>query len=525
MPAPNTGSFLDRETLAGFQSILSEEDAPSSETVEPPSFFSDLNLDQVIDLITAEFAEYDLKQFFYRSLHDLDGISYRQDVMQDLDQTSAMQAVDAFSRKMRLMRKCLDQSKRLRDYKHAMTRRFLVAVQGYCDAVESLARDLSAFEAQSRGFKAFREYLWEYVASARFRGLANEAAKLEQDFSAITYSLLISGGSVTVRDYQNEADYSASVEETFAKFREGLAANHCVEIPKWSGMNHIEAQIQDRVALLKPDVFDSLERFFSVHADYLDPKIAQFEREVQFYVAYLRYVSKFRAAGLTFCRPILSQASKEIAARNTFDIALAAKLVKEKTVVVRNDFFLRGPERILVVSGPNQGGKTTFARTFGQLHYLAGLGCLVPGDEARLFLCDQLFTHFERAEDPANLRGKLQDDLVRIRQILEKATSNTIVVLNEIFSSTTVKDAVYLSKKIVAHMSALDLIGVCVTFLDELASFNEKTVSMVSCVDPSNPAVRTYKLERRLADGLAYALAVAEKYRVTHDWIKERVPE
>jgi DNA mismatch repair ATPase MutS len=215
--------------------------------------------------------------------------------------------------------------------------------------------------------------------------------------------------------------------------------------------------------------------------------------------------------------------TKEIEVKEGFDIALAHKGVEEKTTIVTNDFCLKGNERLLVVTGPNQGGKTTFARMFGQMHYLAGIGCPVPGVKAQLFLCNHIFTHFEKKEDIQNLRSKLEDDLVRLHRILQQCSSGDIVILNEILTSATLHDSIFLSKKIMEKIIDLDVIGVWVTFIDELASYSEKTVSMAATIFPENPALRTYKIVRMPANGLAYALSIAEKYQLTYSMLKKRI--
>ena len=507
-----------------FHSILSERtaDGRAEETPEAPECFVDLNLDQIINAITLGKQEYNLKPFYYTPLRDTDAIAYRHEAMRDLESKPLFESITLFAHRMRAMRERLTQAGKLH-YKYQRESWFLDAVETYCDAVNCLADDLSRADLKSRGFLAFRAYMGDYIASDRFTALLAETKKLKVDLSTVRYCILINGNAVKVRKYASESDYSVAVEQTFAKFKQGAVTDYTVKLPTWPDMNHVEAQILDLVARLYPDIFARLDDLCARHGSYLDETIGVFDREVQFYIAYLEHIATFKRAGLRFCYPQMVTEVKEVYEYEGYDLALAHKLISGKSPIVCNDFHLQDPERIIVVSGPNQGGKTTFARTFGQLHYLASLGCPVPGREAQLYLFDRLFTHFEQAEDLQNLRGKLEDDLVRIHAILDQATPCSIIIMNEILTSTTLQDAVSLGKKVMERIITLDLLCVCVTFLDELAVMSAKTVSMVSTVVPENPTVRTFKIVRKPPDGLSYALSIAEKHRLTYHQLKERV--
>jgi DNA mismatch repair ATPase MutS len=159
----------------------------------------------------------------------------------------------------------------------------------------------------------------------------------------------------------------------------------------------------------------------------------------------------------------------------------------------------------------------------GQLHYFALLGLYVPAQQATLYLVDNIFTHFEKSENIHNLRGKLYDDLVRIKAILDKSTARSLIIMNEIFTSTTSHDAIFLGTRVIEKVIALDAICICVTFIDELTALDTSVVSMMSTVEEDNEASRTYKIIRKPADGVAWSVTLVQKYGLTYEKIKARL--
>ncbi len=514
------------DTAAGdfgdFSSILSPF-GPASFLAKQPGFLADLNLDQVIDAAVAGDDPAVLSPVFWTACRDEATVRHRQEIFADLDRPALGDLVAPFRVAMRRLRATLDQAGKTgwAVHRDALT---LHAAGLYCDAVRALAEGLRRGEPRSAGLGACARFLEAMLAEARFAALDSGVARCRAALAGVEYGLLFRGDTVLVRPRAGEPDCVGAIHARFARFREAdTPPLRPPETPDGAGLDHVEAEILARVARLFPGPFGELRGFVAAHPDFIDPVVARLDRELGFYSAWLGVMAPLQRAGLAFCTPAVSATDKAETLEGGFDVALAAKLVREGTAVVRNGYALSGAERVLVVTGPNQGGKTTFARMVGQVHHLAALGCPVPGTRAALFLPDAIFTHFERPESIATLRGRLEQELVDLHRTCVAMTADSLMVLNEVFNSTGFVDQVFLGTEVLARVLAAGAIGVCVTFIDALSTLGPGTVSMVGDVDPLDPATRTFRVRRRPADGLAHARALAERRGLDYPRLRARL--
>ena len=514
-----TPSFEPSSTV--FVSLLWRAEAEANEAARAPDCFHDLALEGFVAGLIAGREQHALAPLYWAPLIEIGAVHHRQAVVRDLLDDWIARICEAFTDAMQRVRDGFVQADR---HRHELQKRrlLLAALERYCEGVSTLADTLGRCSLSSSGLRALDDFLFALVRSDAFGALRRETEAVAAGLAAVRYDVKVYGGGLRVERRGQGHDQGAEVETLFAKFRQGAPAERPPEPRDAPGLNSIEEVILEFVARLQPELFDRMAVLAEGARAALDLTLCRIDREFQFFLAYRDAIAPLRRAGLRFCLPTVTR-EKAVSSRDGFDVALATRLVREGTPVVTNGFDLAAGERILLVSGPNQGGKTTFARAFGQMHHLASLGLPVPGSAATLHLADAVFTHFEREESVVDQRSKLEDDLVRVRDLLGAATPASVIVLNEIFSSTTLDDAVFLAGEVLRRVVALDVLCVLVTFLDELVALSPTIVSAVSTVVPDDPARRTFEIVRRPADGRSYALAIAEKHRLTYAALSDRL--
>lgn len=295
-------------------SVLSPVGEVVAKNLEQPAGFSDLNLDQLVASLTTGREEYDLSSLYFRHLDDPAVIRYRQEVFADLEDKGTLSVVSTFATQLRGLRARAMQMDKLRHH-HQRQGAVIDVVEGYCEAVAALELGLRDRALQGRALLGLRAHLACYVTSAGFRAMVEDTEAIRRRLWEVRYTVRIVGGRVHVARYADEADHSAEVLAFFERFKQGEAKEY--RTAAWAGreLNRVEGLVLDLVARLHPEAFAALSDYCHQHVDFLDPTLRRFEREVQFYLAYLAYLAPLCDAGLPFCFPEITEGSKEVSAR------------------------------------------------------------------------------------------------------------------------------------------------------------------------------------------------------------------
>jgi DNA mismatch repair ATPase MutS len=267
-----------------------------------------------------------------------------------------------------------------------------------------------------------------------------------------------------------------------------------------------------------------------------------------FYLGAVRFIRQFQKLGLPMCRPqIAPEEERRCVVKDSYNVHLFLRHSGtddgEGSAIVRND-ILMGPGpggHILILTGPNHGGKTTFLQGVGVLHILAQAGCYVPGTQALISPLDHLFTHFPVEEKPESDAGRFGEEAMRLAKIFEQLTRHSLVLLNESLSSTSFGESLYLAQDIVRILRRIGTRAIYSTHLHELANKvdelnasvpgDSRIISVVSSPVETpgqangNELNRTYKVEARPPLGQSYAREIAARYGISYEQLQNVLSE
>lgn len=503
-------------------SVLHLEGVPPAGPVADRASLDDLQLVRWLDAVAEQAGVDDLKSFFSVPAASREEAVYRQEVFRDLGAAAVRRVMGAA---MQALRECELAHERASGVGASLelARYRLTAASAYVAGVRDLRNGLLASGATSRALGSLGAYLDRYLASEPFLRMANRAGHLEAALGAIRYTLRVGPGYVTVDADAPKEDYAKVVVETFARFRVGTSKDYRTAYRPASHLNGLEERILEELASQHEDLFAELASFAREYEDPVDPVMAQFGSDMHFYLAVADCRRESERLGHPWTLPEIIEDEAPMRVRDAADLALIHPRLGAMDEVVRNDIDRLPHEHLVVITGPNQAGKTTFARIWGQLHILTRMGCPVPATDAHLPFMRLVDTHFEHAEQAATQQGKLKDDLLRVHSIVERSDRGSLVILNELFASTTATDAFVLSQDTLDRLLAKGAVVVCVTFLWELAERSGATASWVGAVDPVDPRRRTYRIRRAPPEGRAHTEALAASYGLTAGSLASRL--
>lgn len=196
--------------------------------------------------------------------------------------------------------------------------------------------------------------------------------------------------------------------------------------------------------------------------------------ELAFYIGCLNLHKQLSQMNESACFPQLADSDKrQQTFKGLYDLSLSLNM---KQKIVANDLNAED-KRIIIVTGANQGGKTTFLRSIGSAQLMMQCGMFVPAESFCSNVCESLFTHFNREEDVSMKSGKLDEELSRMSDIIDNIKPNSMLLFNESFSATNEREGSEIARQIVRALLEKRIKIFFVTHLYEFAHnfFDDKT--------------------------------------------------
>lgn len=191
------------------------------------------------------------------------------------------------------------------------------------------------------------------------------------------------------------------------------------------------------------------------------------KKELAFYIGCLNLASRLQALSLPVCMPIVCPTGMQ---RHTASALYSVSLaLRSNEPPVSNDFEADG-KQLVVVTGANQGGKTTFLRSIGQAQLMMQCGMFVGAAAFCANVCSGLFTHFKREEDASMKSGKLDEELTRMSGIVGHLKAGAMVLFSESFSSTNEREGSEICRQITTALLENQVTIFTVTYLYQFAS-------------------------------------------------------
>ena len=202
-------------------------------------------------------------------------------------------------------------------------------------------------------------------------------------------------------------------------------------------------------------------------ADHILSFLSMLRAELAFYVGCLNLHDRLATRGEPTCFPVpLVRGQTAFSAQGLYDVCLSMHLDER---VVGNDVDAKD-KSLVMITGANQGGKSTFLRSVGLAQLMMQSGMFVAAESLSADVCDGIFTHFKREEDATMESGKLDEELSRMSDIADLVTPNCVLLCNESFAATNEREGSEIARQVVRALMEAGVKVFFVTHLFDLAN-------------------------------------------------------